>query len=58
MRHRIATPGMRADIDPDRTVIAANPTLHTTRGVWYYLSRRENRMFIRITLEKCQESHM
>jgi len=49
---------MVTDVNADWAVIGANPTLYTTRWVRYYISRRENGVFVYIALKDLQEVHI
>ena len=58
MDDRFPAPGKRAHVNPNRTVIGANPTLYTARGIRHHLSRRENHMFFSILFEDSQIWHI
>jgi len=48
---RRTAPGMTADIDANRAIVGTDSALHTTGGIRDHMSRRKNRMSIRITFE-------
>jgi hypothetical protein len=54
----LTSPGVFAYVNPDRTVVGTDPTLHAARGIWYHLSRRKNGMLIGILFEKFQKNHI
>ena len=58
MLHRSLLPNMYPYIDPDRTVICTNATLHTPRGIRNYTTCSQDGMFFGITLEKVKKSHI
>jgi hypothetical protein len=49
---------MGSNVNADGTVIGANSTLNTTRGIRDHMSRRENRVFIHIPSENSQNCHI
>lgn len=58
MPDRLAAPGMGAYVDPNRTIVGTDAALHTTRRVRDDLSRRQDGVLVRISLENARKTHI